>query len=327
MTTASTQEQPQLHPFYRADGESVQRAIAAKLSSSDWEVWSYLQLRDPFGDRYVDFDVDEVAAAVGRSKRTVQRSLGRLKQAGLWDWQPKVFEGRNPYGKAAIAKREVEENIVEFPTATETTDLPEPALTTNLSQPEPLTDKGDDKSVAISTNLSQSPPDDDKSVAISTNLSSLRQICRENDKFVAINAQKPCQTRAENLSDYSDYSDYSDRAEAEEKINSSKKEELVPEEAIAQIFGVGIEALKRAGIHAYEQAGIETIDRTTARVRYANHPPFVQLLAWAMQQNEARGDRFHQTVMRWLAFVRGSDRPIRNPYGNLRAFVRNELED
>ena len=348
MKNTSTCDRPQLHSFYRADGEAVRRAIAAKLSGSDWAVWSYLQLRDPFGGRYIKISVAEIVKATEYSERAVRRSLERLREECLWDWRTTDFEGRNPWGKTAIEKRKSKVAELPLPNSPQA-DLQQADLpSVNTPQADlPLTNTPTAESILIDLSSVDTPQADPPVVDLlsvdtpqadlpvtggsgkkTADLSSIRQICRFSDKSAGFDAQNQDTARVSNLLDLLDLLDPSDRTEPDEKINLPREEELVSEKVIAQVFGVGLDTFKRVGIHAYERAGIEVIDRTTARICYANHPPFVQLLAWAVQQSaDCGGDRFRQMVVRWLAYVRESQRPIRNPYGNLRSFVRNELED
>ena len=312
MTSISTQERPKLHLFYRADREATQRAIDAKLPGAAWAVWSYLQLLDPFGNRWLRCTVQQLMDATGYDRRTIQRSLNRLRKEGLWEWRPTEFESKNPWGtNARSPNAAAQEKVANLP-ATQKTSLPQepqapPPEACNHG--EGLDTEGGGKNAQTAAKMSRPG-----------------QKCPNGGKNAQSEAQNPDSTRVSNLSDLSDNLDPSDREdEDEEKINFSE-EDLLPEEAIARIFGLGSDSLKRYGIFAYQRLRVEVIDRSTARIVYANNPVFLSLFAWARKLYAQHDGSFLQLVKRWCGYFMRSDRPIRNPYGHLRQFVANELE-
>ncbi|WP_066425123.1 hypothetical protein [Anabaena sp. 4-3] len=87
--------------FYQTPNHMAMKAIRAKLTSADWCVWSYLQMIDPFGDRFVDIpNPREIAEIVGLSEKSVKRSIHKLEELGFYDTQIITIKGKNLAGKA-----------------------------------------------------------------------------------------------------------------------------------------------------------------------------------------------------------------------------------
>jgi len=135
----------ELSGFYQTPNHMAVKAIQAKLTSADWCVWSYLQMLDPFGDRFVDIpSPQEIAEIVGLSEKSVKRSIHKLEELGFYDTQIIAMKGKNLAGKAVRA------------------------------------DKKPDKVVQKKTKLSetgQSCPEKDKVVPKKTKLSQKKQSC------------------------------------------------------------------------------------------------------------------------------------------------------
>lgn len=88
--------------FYQTPNSMTIKAIRAKLTASDWALWAYLQMIDPFGDRMIELPtVSEIAANIEVSERQVKRSLKKLEDLELYYWEPVVIRGQNLAGKQA----------------------------------------------------------------------------------------------------------------------------------------------------------------------------------------------------------------------------------
>jgi hypothetical protein len=135
----------ELSGFYQTPNHMAVKAIQAKLTSADWCVWSYLQMLDPFGDRFVDIpNPQEIAAIVGLSEKSVKRSIHKLEELGFYDTQIIAMKGKNLAGKAIRADKKPDKVVPEK---------------TKLSKP------------------GQSCPEKDKVVPKKTKLSQKRQSC------------------------------------------------------------------------------------------------------------------------------------------------------
>ncbi|MDM3853851.1 MAG: hypothetical protein PT120_02725 [Aphanizomenon gracile PMC649.10] len=135
----------ELSGFYQTPNHMAVKAIQAKLTSADWCVWSYLQMIDPFGDRFVDIpNPQQIAEIVGLSEKSVKRSIHKLEELGFYDTQIIAMKGKNLAGKAVRADKKPDKVVPEK---------------TKLSKP------------------GQSCPEKDKVVPKKTKLSRKRQSC------------------------------------------------------------------------------------------------------------------------------------------------------
>lgn len=88
--------------FYQTPICMAMKAIHARLTGADWALWTYLQAIDPHGDRMKQLPpVSKIAESIGVSERQIQRSLEKLKELGLYIWEPVVIRGQNLAGKKA----------------------------------------------------------------------------------------------------------------------------------------------------------------------------------------------------------------------------------
>lgn len=86
--------------FYQTPNCMAIKAIQAKLTSADWCVWSYLQMIDPFGDRFIDIpNPQEIADILLLSEKSVRRSLHKLEELGFYATQIIAIKGKNLAGK------------------------------------------------------------------------------------------------------------------------------------------------------------------------------------------------------------------------------------
>lgn len=88
--------------FYQTPNIMTIKAIRAKLTGADWALWEYLKMFDPHGDRMVDLpSVNEISKALGISTRQIKRSLKRIEELELYDWEPVTIKGQNLAGRLA----------------------------------------------------------------------------------------------------------------------------------------------------------------------------------------------------------------------------------
>jgi hypothetical protein len=67
--------------FYPLTPEVASKIGEAKLTPTEWKLWSYLITLDPFGDRYQELPpLGSVLAEVGISKASFYRALARLQE-------------------------------------------------------------------------------------------------------------------------------------------------------------------------------------------------------------------------------------------------------
>jgi DNA-binding Lrp family transcriptional regulator len=102
----------ELSGFYQTPNHMAVKAIQAKLTSADWCVWSYLQMIDPFGDRFVDIpNPQEIAETVGLSEKSVKRSIHKLEELGFYDTQIIAMKGKNLAGKSIRADKKLDKVV------------------------------------------------------------------------------------------------------------------------------------------------------------------------------------------------------------------------
>lgn len=90
---------PKIHEFYKAKAEPTMKAILHKITAADWAVWAYLQLLDPFGDRLCDLpDPATIGKTLALSPRQVKRSMNRLEELDLWNFEYIRVRGQNLWG-------------------------------------------------------------------------------------------------------------------------------------------------------------------------------------------------------------------------------------
>ena len=95
---------PSVEPngFYQTPNSMAIKAIRSKLTASDWALWSYLQMVDPFGDKMIELPtIPEIAEVIGVSSRQIKRSLSHLEELSLYVWEPVLVRGQNLAGKKA----------------------------------------------------------------------------------------------------------------------------------------------------------------------------------------------------------------------------------
>ncbi len=86
--------------YYQFTPEVARKLRKAKLTRSEWELWSYLTTLDPFGDRYVQLPtLKEVLAEVEISKATFYRAIAKLQEHDLIDFQVGDIRFRNLLGR------------------------------------------------------------------------------------------------------------------------------------------------------------------------------------------------------------------------------------
>jgi len=178
----------ELSGFYQTPNHMAVKAIQAKLTSADWCVWSYLQMLDPFGDRFVDIpNPQQIAEIVGLSEKSVKRSIHKLEELGFYDTQIIAMKGKNLAGKAVRADKKPDKVVPEK---------------TKLSKP------------------GQSCPEKDKVVPEKTKLSQKRQSCPNE-------APEPAPSKASEvphtIQTYKTYTDSLSESERESFLEFGKK--------------------------------------------------------------------------------------------------------
>ncbi|MCV3217577.1 hypothetical protein OGM63_29395 [Plectonema radiosum NIES-515] len=99
----------ELSGFYQTPNHMAMKAIRAKLTSADWCVWSYLQMIDPYGDRFVDIpNHKKIAEIVGLSEKSVKRSVYKLEELGFYDTEVLAMKGKNLAGNALRANKKTD---------------------------------------------------------------------------------------------------------------------------------------------------------------------------------------------------------------------------
>jgi hypothetical protein len=94
--------------FYKFTTSMAKKLRQADLSAAEWRFWSYLTVRDPWGDKYVEVDPLEIMAECDMSKTTYYRAKAKLQDLGLFDFQESKVSFRNLTGL-----QEVEEPILK----------------------------------------------------------------------------------------------------------------------------------------------------------------------------------------------------------------------
>jgi hypothetical protein len=65
------------------------------FTASEWRLFNYLRLLDPFGDTYHDLDTLTVLSAVDIKKTTFYKAIAKFQELGLFDFQDKGFNFRS----------------------------------------------------------------------------------------------------------------------------------------------------------------------------------------------------------------------------------------
>lgn len=87
MSTLALTEQTS-QTFFKFNAAMAEKLRSAKLTTSDWKLWSYLVTLDPFGDRYIKIEsVDVFAKACGLTRSCFFRAKNKLKELCRIDFQ------------------------------------------------------------------------------------------------------------------------------------------------------------------------------------------------------------------------------------------------
>ena len=93
--------------FYPLVASAAQKLRAAKLTASEWTIWSYLVEIDPWGDRYHEVETLEVMEKCKVSKATYYRAIAKFQENEIFDFQDKGFNVRNLNGIDSIKTEKV----------------------------------------------------------------------------------------------------------------------------------------------------------------------------------------------------------------------------
>lgn len=69
--------------------------ITKSFTASEWRLFNYLRLIDPFGDQYHDLDTLTVLEAVDIKKTTFYKAITKFQELELFDFQDKGFNFRS----------------------------------------------------------------------------------------------------------------------------------------------------------------------------------------------------------------------------------------
>ncbi|NES68673.1 MAG: hypothetical protein F6K24_27315 [Okeania sp. SIO2D1] len=105
-------------PFYPLTHKLGRKLREAKLTAAEWRLWSYLVELDPYGEKYLDFDSQTVMQKCDISKTTLWRSMCKLQELGLFDFQDKGFHFKNEMGVSKM-KQPFQKRNEDFKNETE----------------------------------------------------------------------------------------------------------------------------------------------------------------------------------------------------------------
>jgi len=88
--------------FYPLVASTAQKLRNAKLTSSEWAIWSYLVEVDPWGNRYHEVETLEVMEKCKVSKATYYRAIAKFQDNEIFDFQDKGFNVRNLQGAHSL---------------------------------------------------------------------------------------------------------------------------------------------------------------------------------------------------------------------------------
>ena len=71
------------------------RSKAQNFTASEWRLFSYLRLLDPFGDTYKELDTLTVLSECNIKKSTFYAAIAKFQKLGLFDFQDKGFSFRS----------------------------------------------------------------------------------------------------------------------------------------------------------------------------------------------------------------------------------------
>ncbi|MGK7898906.1 MAG: hypothetical protein AB4372_36150 [Xenococcus sp. (in: cyanobacteria)] len=78
----------------------------AKLTATEWRIWSYLVEIDPWGDRYENFDYLSVMSICDCSKSSFYRAIAKFQELKIFDFQARGLSLRNLTGVSHFEKSE-----------------------------------------------------------------------------------------------------------------------------------------------------------------------------------------------------------------------------
>jgi hypothetical protein len=88
--------------FYPLVASTAQKLRNAKLTASEWTIWSYLVEIDPWGNRYHEVETLEVMEKCKVSKATYYRAIAKFQDNEIFDFQDKGFNVRNLQGTYSL---------------------------------------------------------------------------------------------------------------------------------------------------------------------------------------------------------------------------------
>jgi hypothetical protein len=92
--------------YFRLPYDTALGAIDADLSKTAYRLWMYLSATYPFGDYDVELPSQtELGVRLNVSRQTINLAAAELQAAGLWDFWPEKWKGRNLKGYGYSSSR------------------------------------------------------------------------------------------------------------------------------------------------------------------------------------------------------------------------------
>ncbi|MCU0533400.1 MAG: hypothetical protein MUD14_05840 [Hydrococcus sp. Prado102] len=123
------------YKFYSLTPETGKRLREANLTAAEWRLWSYLVEKEPFGDRYQEFDTLTVIQECEISKTTLWRAMGKLQDLCLFDFQDRGIYFKNETGISKM-KQEFQKRNGNFKNETEISEMKPEISKMKFSEPE-----------------------------------------------------------------------------------------------------------------------------------------------------------------------------------------------
>jgi hypothetical protein len=123
------------YKFYSLTPETGKRLREANLTAAEWRLWSYLAEKEPFGDRYQEFNTLTVMQECEISKTTLWRAMSKLQDLCLFDFQDRGIYFKNETG-ISKTKQEFQKRNGNFKNETEISKMKPEISKMKFSEPE-----------------------------------------------------------------------------------------------------------------------------------------------------------------------------------------------
>jgi hypothetical protein len=123
------------YKFYSLTPETGKRLREANLTAAEWRLWSYLAEKEPFGDRYQEFDTLTVIQECEISKTTLWRAMSKLQDLCLFDFQDRGIYFKNETG-ISKTKQVFQKRNGNFKNETEISEMKPEISKMKFSEPE-----------------------------------------------------------------------------------------------------------------------------------------------------------------------------------------------